>query len=120
MPSRIAARSTTQGTPVKSCSSTRAGANEISFCSCAPGFQPASASMSFGMHEARVLVAQQIFEKNFQRVRKPSRRPERRCSSLFRLKISTDSPASVHCVLVPKEFVLLIPLILSNHAYRGL
>jgi hypothetical protein len=31
MPSRIAARSTTHGTPVKSWSSTRAGANEISF-----------------------------------------------------------------------------------------
>ena len=35
MPSRIAARSTTAGTPVKSCSSTRAGANEISFCAAA-------------------------------------------------------------------------------------
>src|SRR5918995_959376 len=36
------------------------------------------------------------------------------CSSLFRLKISTDSLASVHCVQVPKEFVLLISVIVSN------
>ena len=44
MPSRIAARSTTAGTPVKSCSRTRAGANEISFC--APLFRSQRASVS--------------------------------------------------------------------------
>ena len=67
--SRIAARSTTAGTPVKSCSSTRAGMKEISF-SVAPaafvGSQPASARMSSGVNEAVVLVAQQIFEQHFQ------------------------------------------------------
>ena len=46
MPSRIAARSTTAGTPVKSCNSTRAGVNAISFCSFAAGSQLASAVMS--------------------------------------------------------------------------
>ena len=46
MPSRIAARSTTAGTPVKSCSSTRAGAKEISFCAALLTSQRASASMS--------------------------------------------------------------------------
>jgi hypothetical protein len=44
--SRIAARSTTQGTPVKSCSSVRAGVNWISFVGTAFGSQFASASMS--------------------------------------------------------------------------
>ena len=46
--SRMAARSTTQGTPVKSCSSTRAGENEISCdgSSVAVDAQPATASAS--------------------------------------------------------------------------
>ena len=43
-PSRIAARSTTAGTPVKSCRRTRAGMNAISLLT--PGVQRASASMS--------------------------------------------------------------------------
>ena len=41
--SRIAARSTMHGTPVKSCSSTRAGVNWISADGSAAGSQPASA-----------------------------------------------------------------------------
>ena len=44
--SRIAARSTTHGTPVKSCSSTRAGANEISRDGSSVATQPATASTS--------------------------------------------------------------------------
>jgi len=43
---RIAARSTTAGTPVKSCRSTRAGMNAISRLGSAAGSQPASARMS--------------------------------------------------------------------------
>ena len=43
---RIAARSTTAGTPVKSCSSTRAGMNAISLAGSAFGSQLASARMS--------------------------------------------------------------------------
>jgi hypothetical protein len=46
MPSRMAARSTTHGTPVKSCSRTRAGMNEISFSPMVFGDHDASASMS--------------------------------------------------------------------------
>ena len=46
MPSRIAARSTTHGTPVKSCSSTRAGMNEISVWPIVFGSHDASARMS--------------------------------------------------------------------------
>ena len=44
--SRIVARSTTPGTPVKSCMSTRAGVNWISVVGSASGSQPASAAMS--------------------------------------------------------------------------
>ena len=44
--SRIAARSTTAGTPVKSCSSTRAGVKEISTLGSAAASQQARASMS--------------------------------------------------------------------------
>ena len=44
--SRIAARSTTAGTPVKSCMSTRAGVNEISVLGSAAASHLASASMS--------------------------------------------------------------------------
>jgi len=44
--SRIAARSTTAGTPVKSCINTRAGVNAISLLGCDPASQLASASMS--------------------------------------------------------------------------
>ena len=44
--SRIAARSTTAGTPVRSCISTRAGVNAISLLGCALASQLASASTS--------------------------------------------------------------------------
>ncbi len=46
--SRMAARSTTQGTPVKSCSTTRAGMKAISVSGSALGFQRATASMWSG------------------------------------------------------------------------
>ena len=44
--SRIVARSTTQGTPVKSCMITRAGVNWISLSGSASGSHPARALMS--------------------------------------------------------------------------
>ena len=44
--SRIVARSTTHGTPVKSCMITRAGVNWISVSGSASASQPASALMS--------------------------------------------------------------------------
>ena len=46
MASRIVARSTTQGTPVKSCITTRAGVNWISLLGWASASQPARARMS--------------------------------------------------------------------------
>ena len=65
MASRIAARSTTAGTPVKSCSSTRAGMKAISF-SGAPGRQFRQRANILCVDEAAVFAAQQIFEKNAQ------------------------------------------------------
>ena len=50
--SRIAARSTTHGTPVKSCSRTRAGMKEISFSTLAVAFHCASARMSSALTNA--------------------------------------------------------------------
>src|SRR5262252_9326763 len=44
--SRIVARSTIAGTPVKSCISTRAGRNAISFAECFPDASPAKTRMS--------------------------------------------------------------------------
>ena len=44
--SRIAAKSTTQGTPVKSCSTTRAGMNAISCTGSSASLAEAKASMS--------------------------------------------------------------------------
>ena len=49
--SRIAARSTIAGTPVKSCMTTRAGVKAISLLGCAFASQVASASMSFFVTE---------------------------------------------------------------------
>ena len=71
MPSRMAARSTTAGTPVKSCSSTRAGVKAISFCRFDATSQLASASMSSAIDEPLVLAPQQVLEQDFQRIREP-------------------------------------------------
>ena len=63
----MAARSTTAGTPVKSCSSTRAGVKAISADGSASGSHVARASMSSARHGDAVLVAQQVLEQDLQR-----------------------------------------------------
>ena len=66
--SRIAARSTTAGTPVKSCISTRAGVNAISSLGAAPAFHVASASMSWARIDSpsslRRRFSSRIFSEN--------------------------------------------------------
>jgi len=66
--SRIAARSTTAGTPVKSCSSTRLGVKAISRSGSAVGFHFDSASMSSGFTETpfsvRSRFSTRIFSEN--------------------------------------------------------
>ena len=71
MASRIAARSTTAGTPVKSCMSTRAGVKAISSDGLGVASQVASASMSSRAHADAVLVAQQVLEQDLERERQP-------------------------------------------------
>ena len=63
---RIAARSTTAGTPVRSCSSTRDGANEISCDGSAFASQPRNR-----LDVVLVAVAQHVLEQHAQRVRQP-------------------------------------------------
>ena len=59
----MAARSTTQGTPVKSCSSTRAGMKLISARVAAPA-AIRTAIRYRRAHEAPVFHAQQVFEQD--------------------------------------------------------
>ena len=66
--SRIAARSTTHGTPVKSCISTRAGRYWISRSGCAgPAASRSIAWMSLDRDGRAVLEPQQIFEQDLHR-----------------------------------------------------
>ena len=61
-PSRMAARSTTAGTPVKSCMRMRAGENAISRFGAAEGSHAASASTSAEVTDYAVLVTKEIFQ----------------------------------------------------------
>ena len=70
MASRMAARSTTHGTPVKSWRSTRLVRNAISFSTGAVTFQLAIVSMSAGFHERAVFATQQVLEQDLERERK--------------------------------------------------
>ena len=71
MPSRIAARSTTAGTPVKSCSSTRAGVKAISFWALEVTSHAGQRLDVVRVDEPRVLAAQQVLEQDLQRIRQP-------------------------------------------------
>ena len=71
MASRIAARSTTAGTPVKSCRSTRPGVKEIS-CDGSADAIPAGDGLDVGAgHGDSVLRPQHVLEQHAQRVREP-------------------------------------------------
>ena len=63
--SRIAARSTTAGTPVKSCMSTRAGVKAISWLGSALASQRASASMSAAVTEPLPSVRSRFSSRTF-------------------------------------------------------
>ena len=95
MPSRMAARSTTQGTPVKSCSSTRAGMNDSSRW---PGWrtsQVASARMSSAF--TKLLSSRRSRFSSRMRSENGSRPTAGNpaASSAGRLKKSTASPLTV-------------------------
>ena len=69
MASRIAARSTTAGTPVKSWSKTRLGRKAISRSGSAFGFHCARPRMSSAVTVCSVLVAEQVLQQDLQRER---------------------------------------------------
>ena len=71
MASRMAARSTTAGTPVKSWSSTRAGVKEISRLGSSVATQRATASTSVAGDRRPVLEPQDVLEQHPQRVGEP-------------------------------------------------
>ena len=63
--SRMAARSTTAGTPVKSCISTRAGRKAISLLGLALVVEPGGDRLDVGLGDgAAVLEAQQVLEQH--------------------------------------------------------
>ena len=80
--SRIAARSTTAGTPVKSCMTTRAGVNAISLLGSSLAFQVASASMSCARIDSpsslRSRFSSRIFSENGSRAMSNRRTAARR------------------------------------------
>ncbi len=67
--SRMVARSTTQGTPVKSCISTRAGVNWISTLGSAVGVPAGQGPDVLGGDVRAVLGAQQVLQQDLQAVR---------------------------------------------------
>ena len=71
MASRMAARSTIAGTPVKSCSSTRAGMNEISLRRLCLRVPLRDRLDVFGRDGVAVLEAQEVLEQDPQRVGQP-------------------------------------------------
>ncbi len=101
--SRIAARSTTAGTPVKSCITTRAGVNAISFDGWAVGSQPASASMSAAVTEplpsVRNRFSSRIFSENGRRAMSNLE------ASASRRKMSTVRVPTVSGLRASKLFV---------------
>ena len=78
MPSRIAARSTTAGTPVKSCSSTRAGVKADLLLRARCDVPAGQRLDVVGVNESAVFVAQQVLEQDLQRIRQPRRRRDTR------------------------------------------
>ena len=65
MASRMTAKSTTTGTPVKSCSKTRLGMKPISFAWLSFAFQEASASMSAARTERPSSFRSKFSSKTF-------------------------------------------------------
>ncbi len=100
--SRIAARSTTAGTPVKSCMTTRAGVKAISLDGSAFASQVASASMSAAVTAPLPSVRRRFSSSTFSEY-------GRRATSNFgcsasRRKISCSEPPTSSVSRAPKEF----------------
>src|SRR5260370_1106261 len=101
--SRIVARSTTAGTPVKSCSKTRAGINAISFWA-TPGVQLASVRMS-SARTKRPSSQRRRFSSSMRREKGNFARLVMPCfSSVSRRWISKVCAPTLRWSRVPKEF----------------
>src|SRR6266481_41175 len=101
--SRIVARSTTAGTPVKSCSKTRAGINAISFWA-TPGVQLASVRMS-SARTKRPSSQRRRFSSSMRREKGNFARLVMPCfSSVSRRWISKVCAQTLSWSRVPKEF----------------
>ena len=107
--SRIAARSTTAGTPVKSCMTTRAGVKAISLEGAAVGSHEASASMSAAstdpLPSVRSRFSSRIFSENGRRA------TSKRDASASRRKMST--------VRAPTESVLRASKLFVDKRFSG-
>ena len=108
MASRMLARSTTTGTPVKSCRSTRAGVNAISRSSPAFGVQLARATTSSLRDGVPVFLPQQVFEQNL-RAKTGAARCAPRSSLRVRRGGGTGSyqPAVCSVARLPKLFEVM-------------
>ena len=100
--SRIVARSTTQGTPVKSCMITRAGVNWISLLGSASASQPASARMSSAVMLAPSSVRSRFSSRIF-RLYGSNSDP----STASSRKISYDASPTDRVDLAPKLLTLM-------------
>ena len=100
--SRIVARSTTQGTPVKSCMITRAGVNWISVSGSESGFQLASASICAAVMFAPSSVRSKFSSKTFKLKGSVSA-----AGNFVMSKISYLLPATSISTLALKEFLLM-------------
>src|SRR6202521_2742449 len=112
--SRMVARSTTAGTPVKSCSKTRAGMKAISFCA-TPGVHVASARMS-SARTKRPSSQRKRFSSRMRRENGSFSRLVICCfSSASRRWISKLCAPTLSVSRVPKEFAVDrgIPAVLS-------
>ncbi len=107
--SRIVARSTTHGTPVKSCMITRAGVNWISVSGSALGSQPASArtwsAVTLAPSSVRSRFSSSTFRLNGRRS-DPSTAESR--------KISYSAPPAAIVPFAPKLSVLVTGLLLGK------
>ncbi|SCF79971.1 hypothetical protein GA0115255_1068512 [Streptomyces sp. Ncost-T6T-2b] len=112
--SRMVARSTTHGTPVKSCMITRAGVNWISWLGCAWESQPPMARMWSAVMFAPSSVRSRFSSRTF---RLYGRRAEP--STLSSLKISYDSSPTRSVLRASKLFADTTVSFFNVRVYRA-
>ena len=107
MASRMAARSTIAGTPVKSCISTRAGEKAISRSSAAPGSQRANASMSSAVTALPSSFRSRFSSSTLSENGSPPTSPTE--ASASSRKTSNDRSPTSNPARAPKLFPAMVP-----------